>query len=237
MKVENKPIRPIGILGGTSWPSTIDYYRNLNELAQTTFGGNHSADLILRSVDYDQIKSLYHGGWDRIPTLLAEKIRELASYNPSCIVIANNTLHRAYDVIEAELGLEIPVIHIVDAVGTEATRSGIKSALLLAIKFTMEDGFYAKRLERFGLQVEIPDESDRDRIQEIQTKLARGEKPEAFVAYFRQLIDRFTHLNAVILACTELSMVVDSKQSALKVIDSLKVQCEQAFEVYQRQVE
>ncbi len=227
--------RPIGILGGTSWPSTIEYYRQFNELAQTTLGGHHSADLLLRSIDYHPIKSLYGEAWEQIPSLLAKHLQELAACQPSCIVIANNTLHKAFDQIESELNLSVPVIHIVDAVGEEAQRTGVKSALLLAVKFTMEDGFYAKRLARYGVTVTIPDEPDRITIQAIQSKLARGEDPEIYKPFFSELIGKFTDLDAVILACTELPLVVDHSSSPLPALDSGQEQVKKAFEVYLKQ--
>jgi aspartate racemase len=232
-----KQVRPIGILGGTSWPSTISYYKHLNELAQTTLGGHHSADLLLRSIDYHPIKSLYGDGWEHIPPLLAKHLQELASYQPSCIVIANNTLHKAFDQIKSQLNLTVPVIHIVDAVGEEAERTGIKSALLLAVKFTMEDGFYAERLARYGVAVTIPDQPDRMTIQEIQSQLAKGADPEVFKPTFAALINKFTHLDAVILACTELPLVVTPESSKLPILDSGRAQAEKAFEVYMKQLE
>ena len=230
-----RQIRPIGILGGTSWPSTIEYYRHFNELAQTTLGGHHSADLLLRSIDYHPIKSRYGNSWEEIPELLGLHLQELASYQPSCIVIANNTLHKAFDQIEPDLNLSVPVIHIVDADGEEVEKATVKSALLLAVKFTMEDGFYAKRLAQYGVTVEIPDETDRTTIQTIQSQLARGESPEKFKAIFEEMIGKFTNLDAVILACTELPLVINHQSSPLPVFDSGLAQIRKVFEVYLKQ--
>jgi aspartate racemase len=224
--------RPIGVLGGTSWPSTIDYYRRFNILANETFGGFHSADLLLRSIDYDPIKSAYGAREDEIPELLERHIINLAACNPSCIVIANNTLHKYFDIIEPRLNLSIPVIHIVDAVGKEAQRRGISSALLLAIKFTMEDGFYAERLKRFGISVEIPNDVEREEIQRIQSKLASGEPPREFAPFFTNLIKRYAHLDSVILACTELPLAVSQTGSEIPVLDSGESQIREAFGVY-----
>jgi aspartate racemase len=175
-------------------------------------------------------------GWEHIPPLLAQHLKELDACKPSCIIIANNTLHKAFDQIESQLNLTAPVIHIVDAVGEEAERTGIKSALLLAVKFTMEDGFYAKRLARYGLTVTIPEELNRIRIQEIQSRLAKGADPEEFKPIFEASINKFTCLDAVILACTELPLVVTPESSKLPILDSGRAQAEKAFEVYMKQL-
>jgi aspartate racemase len=134
-------MKTIGLLGGTSWPSTIEYYRILNELAQSRLGGFHSANILLRSIDYHEIKSRYHEGWNEIPSLLRKEIEALARLGPDCLVICNNTLHKAFDVIEADLRLTAPVFHIVAVTGKFARSRHFKRLLLLGTKFTMEDGF------------------------------------------------------------------------------------------------
>ena len=108
-------LKTIGLLGGTSWPSTIEYYRTLNEFAQETLGGFHSANLLLRSIDYHDIKSRYYDRWSEIPSLLEQEIKAFVGLRPDCLVICNNTLHKAFDVIEGGLALPIPVFHIVKA--------------------------------------------------------------------------------------------------------------------------
>jgi aspartate racemase len=105
-------------------------------MVQTRLGGFHSANLLLRSIDY-------HDGWDEIPILLKAALRDLDSRGPDCILICNNTLHKAYDLIASSLDLQVPVIHIVEAVGRAASERGFKRLLLSGTKFTMEDGFYA----------------------------------------------------------------------------------------------
>lgn len=228
--------RPIGILGGTSWPSTIEYYRTLNELAQHRLGGFHSANLLLRSIDYHPIKRHYHTGWEFIPDLLGTELRELAQYHPCCILIANNTLHRAYDQIEQQLNFTVPVVHIVDAVGARAQALGMRTVLLLATSFTMEDGFYAARLARFGLHTVVPDARDRATVQGFQNRLAQGEPCQAECApFFSELIARYRDLDAVVLGCTEIPLVVSAQNSVLPVLDSGRIQCERAFELYMGQ--
>src|SRR3546814_874556 len=140
-------MKTIGLLGGTSWPSTIEYYRLLNEMAQARLGGHHCARLILYNIDYHAIKSRYQGGWDEIPKLLRSELERLCRLKPDCLLICNNTLHKALDHIAETWSPDIPVFHIVDAVGRAARRHGMERVLLLGTRFTMEDGYYAERLQ------------------------------------------------------------------------------------------
>ena len=226
-------MKTIGLLGGTSWPSTIEYYRILNELAQARLGGYHSASLLLRSIDYHAIKSRYHAGWDEIPTLLRAEIESftrLAPAGPECLVICNNTLHKAYDSFAAELELGMPVFHVVAATGAHARARGWRRVLLLGTQFTMEDGFYQRGLESFGLRVSTPVAADRAAIQTVQSQLARGVMQPEFRAFFSALVARYTDVDAAILACTELPLAMAQADHALPLINPTELQCRAAFE-------
>ncbi len=223
-------MKTIGLLGGTSWPSTIDYYRILNELAQETLGGFHSANLLLRSIDYHEIKSRYYDRWSEIPALLEQEIRRLVSAGPDCLVICNNTLHKAFDAIEEVLALPIPVIHIVKATGRAAQYRNLRRLLLLGTKYTMEDGFYHRGLEQFGLQVETPIEEDRVTIQRIQSQIAKGIMTEDFRSFFAKLIGKYSEkVDAAVLACTELPLAIQQKDSPIPILNPTELQCREAF--------
>ena len=221
-------MKVIGLLGGTSWPSTIDYYRILNELAQARLGGHHSANLLLRSIDYHEIKSRYYARWDEIPALLEAELRAFAALGPDCLVLCNNTLHKAYDAIAPRLALPVPVIHAVDATARAALAKGARRVLLLGTKFTMEDGFYHRGLERHGLSVATPGEADRAEIQRIQSQLARGGMQPGFRAYLAALVDRH-EADAVVLACTELPLALSQADVAMPVVSPTECQCREAF--------
>ena len=224
-------LKTIGLLGGTSWPSTIDYYRTLNEFAQDALGGFHSANLLLRSIDYHNIKSRYYDRWSEIPALLEQEIKTFVGLGPDCLVICNNTLHKAFDVIEGGLMLPIPVFHIVKATGRAARSKNLRRLLLLGTKYTMEDGFYHRWLEQFGLQVETPIEEDRVKIQHIQSQLARGIMTDQFRTFFVTLIQKHsTMVDAVVLACTELPLAIKQKDSVLPILNPTELQCREAFE-------
>jgi aspartate racemase len=223
-------MKTIGLLGGTSWPSTIEYYRILNELTQEKLGGFHSANLLLYSIDYHEIKSRYHEGWDEIPVLLKNEIEKLVKMGPDCILICNNTLHKAFDEIRADLNLKIPIFHIIEVTGEYARKNHCKNLLLLGTKFTMEDGFFQGALKKFGLTTEIPDPDDRIRIQEVQSELAKGVFRESFCDVFRRIIAKHDYLDAVVLACTEILLVVNQKDFGIMILNPTDLQCRKAFE-------
>ena len=224
-------MKTIGLLGGTSWPSTIEYYRILNELAQEKLGGFHSASLLLRSIDYHDIKSRYYDRWAEIPALLEHEISTFVGLRPDCLVICNNTLHKAFDAIAAKLALPIPVFHIVEATGRAARSMNLQRLLLLGTKFTMEDGFYHRGLERFGLRVQTPDEDDRVRIQHIQSRLARGIMAEEFRSGLAALVEKHAgSVDAVVLACTELPLAIRQTDCRIPLLNPTELQCREAFE-------
>lgn len=220
----------IGLLGGTSWPSTMEYYRLLNQLAAERLGGYHSARLLLYNIDYHPIKSSYASGWDNIPDLLYGEIRRLESAGAESLIICNNTLHKAFDEIEESLALSIPVFHAVRLTADEAVQTGKTRVLLLATKFTMEDSFFRTVLEQRGVEVHIPDLGAREKVQVIQSELAQGIIRPEFAQYFSSLIEQYKHLDAVVLACTELPLVITPRTSALSILNPLELQCRAAMD-------
>ena len=223
-------MKTIGLLGGTSWPSTIEYYRILNELAQEQLGGFHSASVLIRSIDYHEIKSRYYDRWAEIPALLEHEVKTFAALGPDCLVICNNTLHKAFDAVAGKLALPIPVFHIVEATGRAAQSMHKRRLLLLGTKFTMEDGFYHRGLERFGLQVTTPREEDRIKIQQIQSQLARGIMADEFRVVLADIIEKQARaVDAVVLACTELPLAIHQKDCSVIILNPTELQCREAF--------
>jgi len=217
----------IGVLGGTSWPSTPSVYRLLNEEVQKRLGGHHSARILLYSIDYDAIKSRYSGRCDEIPALLKAEVERLLQCRPDCYMIANNTLHKAWNAVADELPKAAPFFHAVRLTTDELTARGAKRVLLLGTRFTMEDGFFAAPIEAAGIRVDIPDEEDRARVQAMQSRIAAGEVDESFGPAFAELLAKYEAqgCEAVILACTELPMVIDQSMTGMRVIDPLVLQC------------
>lgn len=226
-------MKTIGLLGGTSWPSTPLYYEYLNRAVADARGGHHSAEIILYSIDYHDIKLRYTaaGGWDDIPALLREKLQRLADMKPDCILVCNNTLHRALPEILPQMNLTVPVVDLVAETGRRLQQQGIGSALLLATRFTMEDGFFARRLQdEFNIKVNVPDAADRAEVQEIQTAVSAGKQEPAHAERLAAMVRaRYNDSAAVILACTELPLVATQADYAMPLINTIHAQCDAAL--------
>ena len=220
-------MRLIGVLGGTSWPSTMLPYRLLNQEVEAKLGGGHSARIALYSIDYHDIRSCYTRDWGSIPAFLSDEIAVLLSFKPDCWMIANNTLHKIYDQIRTTLPPAPPIYHAIELVRDELVGRGIGKVLLLGTQFTMEDGYYAGPLQNAGIVVAIPDEADRERVQAIQTRLANNEMHPDFADYFQSLIARHAAAGceAVILGCTELPLAITADRCPIALIDPLVLQC------------
>ncbi len=221
-------MKTIGLLGGTSWPSTIIYYEQLNKLVNARLGGFHSARILLYSIDYHDIKSSYGTDWKMVEAGLKKELEFFIAQKPDCIVICNNTLHKAFDAIGGEINLAIPLFHAGVLCGLEAELKNYKSVLLLGTKFTMEDGFFAKYFEDRNINVKIPDLEDRVRIQNLQTQISVGVKNDAFFTDFELILSNYKNLDAVCLACTELPLYINHTNCHLPIVNPSDLQCVEA---------
>lgn len=213
----------IGMLGGMSWESTALYYSAMNTQVKRRLGGLHSARVLLHSVDFHEIEQRQHrGDWQGTAVMLTDAAAGLKAAGADFLVIATNTMHKVADEIEAGSGL--PVLHIADPTGEALTRDGVKTVGLLGTRFTMEERFYTDRLEKaFGLDVVVPDEIARTAIHRvIYEELCLGTVTDDARVLFGKVIDdlQTAGAQAVILGCTEITMAVDEKSSALPVYDT-----------------
>jgi len=223
-------MKRIALLGGTSWPSTIEYYTKLNQLVNQKLGGHHSCPMILYNIDYHEIKSRYADGWAEIPGLLKTEIESILKMDPDGLIICNNTLHKAFDLIKNDMQIPVPVFHIIDLTKTYILENNWKRVLLLGTKFTMEDDFFKQPLINAGIQVEIPDLQERIEIQAIQSELAKGIVITEYEEYFQKLSDKYADFDAFILACTELPLAFEKVNSQPVLINTITLQCEKAVE-------
>lgn len=219
----NIPMKTIGLLGGTGWSSTIGYYTLLNQLTNARLGEHHSAKVLLKSIDYQYLWSSY-GNDQKVSQLLEEELVGLMALRPDCIIICCNTLHKYYDMIKGKLNSSIPVMHAVDLVAQHAKDQGYTKVLLLATKFTMEDGFFAKKLENVGIVVVIPTQEERIILQDIHGQLMINNVSTEARNYCRMLILQHNDLDAVVLGCTEYPLVIDETNSVLPIIDPVCLQ-------------
>ena len=160
-------MKTIGLIGGMSCESSIEYYRIINETAKEKLGGLHSAKSLMVTVDFAEIEKLQHADrWDEAGQILVECAQDLERGGADFIVLCTNTMHKLADKIIA--GVNIPFLHIADATAEKIVAAGIKRIGLLGTRFTMEHDFYKGRLiDNFGLDVLIPEKADRDIVHRV----------------------------------------------------------------------
>lgn len=204
-------MRTIGFLGGMSWESTAIYYRLANEYVRDRLGGLHSAKIVLHSVDFAEIEALqFAGDWDAAGTILAEAARGLELAGADLIVLCTNTMHLVAPAIEA--AISVPFLHLADATADAVKAEGLSKVGLLGTIFTMEQDFYRDRLAANGLDVIVPESTDRQRISRvIYDELCLGIVTEESRAFYLSVIDRLVAegAEAIVLGCTEIEMLVD----------------------------
>lgn len=226
-------MKTIGVIGGMSWQSTLQYYRLLNESVQARLGGAHSAKLLLASVDFSEVKELQHSAaWDAVGDLIRDYAVQLQDAGADLMLIAANTMHRVAPKVEQ--ALRIPLLHVADVTAAAVKRAGHGRAALLGTRFTMEQEFYRNRLrERGQLETLIPEPADRDLIHRIiYEELCQGRLvPESRVA-FRRIIRALVAQGAdsVILGCTEIGLLVGQDDSPVPVFDTTALHVAAAVE-------
>ncbi|MBS0359090.1 MAG: amino acid racemase [Proteobacteria bacterium] len=223
-------MKTIGMLGGTGWSSTIEYYKIINEIVHARLGGYHSAKILLKSIDYHQIMSNYGKNDDEIALILKTELAELLKLKPESLIVCCNSLHKYYDLVKRDLELTIPMFHAVELTAKYIKEKNYKNVLLLATRFTMEDGFFAKTLEQKDIQVTIPIIEEREMIQEIHADLMKNIVTEHGKKYFKDLINKYKSVDAVILGCSEFPMVVSYANTQLPIVDPIYLQCQAAVD-------
>ncbi|MCR9139846.1 MAG: aspartate/glutamate racemase family protein [Alphaproteobacteria bacterium] len=213
----------IGLLGGMSWESTALYYRLMNEETKHRLGGLHSARILLHSVDFHDIERRQHDGdWEGTADILSDAACGLKSAGADFLVIATNTMHKVADAIETRSGL--PILHIADPTGQVLVAGGVARVALLGTRFTMEQDFYRNRLERhYGLEVVLPNADARAAIHRIiYEELCQGKVLQPSAVLFADIIADLAGAGAqaVILGCTEITMIVDPATAALPTYDT-----------------
>jgi aspartate racemase len=204
-------MKRLGLLGGMSWESSIEYERTINELVRERVGGLASADLIIRSFNFADIEALQvDGRWDEAGRVLADAAVSLANAGADAIIVCTNTMHRLADVIQSVVS--IPLLHIADATAAAVKASGVDVVALLGTRYTMELDYYVGRLRNIhGLTVIVPDESDRTTIHRvIYEELVRGIINPQSKSEYLVIVDRLLANGAlgVISGCTEIELLI-----------------------------
>jgi aspartate racemase len=215
-------MRKIGLIGGMSWHSTVEYYRLINAATSSALGGHHSARIALESLDFDEVRALQVAAdWDGAGRLLGDAGRRLCAAGADVVLICTNLMHKVAPAVET--AIDVPLLHIGDAVAEDAHARGIDTVGLLGTDWVMRERFYADRLAGHGIHTLSPDETDRaivDRVifEELTQGVVRDESRTEYVRVIEQLAARGAR--AVVLACTEIGLLVESSDSPIPVIDS-----------------
>jgi aspartate racemase len=224
-------MKTIGLLGGMSWESTETYYRLVNEGVKARLGGLHSARLILYSVDFQEIEELQRAGdWEGAGAMLGEAARRVEMAGADFLLICTNTMHRVAD--EVERNITIPLLHIADATGEAIRSRGMERVGLIGTRFTMEQDFYRERLrERFGLEILIPPADERQRVHDvIFQELCLGRIDQNSRTDYYRIIESLADAGAeaVILGCTEISLLVRPEDTPVALLDTTRIHAETA---------
>lgn len=223
-------MKTIGFLGGMSWESTAEYYRLANELVRERLGGLHSADCLVRSVDFAEIEQLQVAGeWEAAGRILASEARALEVAGAELVVLCTNTMHKGAAAIEN--AISVPFVHIADTTASAILSSGLTTVGLLATRFTMEQDFYIDRLASHGITAVVPDEVDRDIVHriiydELCLGVIRDESRTEYRRIMASLVKR--GVEGMIYGCTEIELLVDAGDTTVPVFPTTRLHVEAA---------
>ena len=223
-------LRKLGLIGGMSWISTRAYYERINKHIQKRGLPMASAPMLIESLDYSRIyQAKQSDHWDGIAEMLVESARRLESAGAEGLIIAANTMHKSYErVAEA---VSIPLLHIADCVGEAMAKADAGCAALLGTRFVMLEDFYRDRLASHGVSLLDPDPNDVELVDGIIYKeLMLGRVTRDAERALKTVITMKEKegAKAIVLACTELELVVDTDANVLPVFDSTDIHCRAA---------
>lgn len=216
-------MKTLGLIGGISWLSTAEYYRQINEGVNARLGGLQYARMIINSLNFGDVAEINRNqDWDAALTLLGDAASHLKRSGAEGLVICANTMHVIADRLEARVG--IPLLHIADATAKEIRRAGIDRVSLLGTRYTMELAFFRDRLAWHGVTAVSPNAEERDFIHStIFSELAKNViRPETRDRYV-QIIERMANQEGArgsILGCTEIPLLIAQKDSPVPVFDT-----------------
>jgi aspartate racemase len=226
-------MKKIGLIGGMSWESSLEYYRIINETVKQRLGGLHSAESIMYSVDFDEIEKLQsQGNWQELTKVMIDSAQKLEKAGADLVIICTNTMHKMAG--EVQNSVNIPLLHIADATAEKIKEKGCKKVGLLGTRFTMEEDFYKGRLiEKHGLEVIVPNSEERQIVHDIiYNELCLGEIKETSKEQFKKVIENLVKNGAdgVILGCTEIPLLIKQEDVKVLLFDTTKIHAEYAVD-------
>ncbi len=219
-------MKTIGLLGGMSWESSKEYYRLINEGVRDRLGGLHSAPLLMHSFDFAAIAEKQHAGqWDALGDMLAEAATNLQRGGAEAVMICTNLMHKPAPAVEA--ALDVPLLHIADAVAAQIKQNNQQTVGLLGAEFTMREGFYRERLqEKHGIDVLIPTEPEIAEVSRVvYEELCQGRFTDSARDYYLGVMDRLRTAGAegMVLGCTEIPLLIRQDMTDLPLYDTTAI--------------
>jgi len=226
-------MKTIGMIGGMSWESSIEYYRIVNEAVKERLGDLHSAKSVMVSVDFAEIEKLQREGrWEQATRAMVAAARSVEAGGADFLIICTNTMHKMAE--EVQQDIDIPLLHIADATAEVINTRGLHRVGLLGTRFTMEEDFYRGRLlEKFHLGVLIPEAADREIVHRIiYDELILGKIQPASKAEYLRIIAGLAEAGAegIILGCTEIGLLISQADSRLPLFDTTRIHALAAVE-------
>jgi aspartate racemase len=218
-------MKTIGLIGGMSWESSVEYYRIVNEEIKNRLGGLHSAKCLLYSVDFEEVERFQaEGKWEEAGKLLGNVAYSLEKGGADFIVICTNTMHKVIDYVEEKIN--IPILHIADATANQIKKSNLHTVGLLGTKYTMEQEFYKARINSNGIKVLVPNYTEREMINKvIYEELCLGNIEQSSRDYYKKVIKNMVDNGAegIILGCTEIGLLVKQEDSDVPLFDTTEI--------------
>lgn len=226
-------MKKIGLIGGMSWESSLEYYRIINETVKQKLGGLHSAECIMYSVDFDEIEKLQHQGkWEDLTKIMIDCAQRLEKAGANVIIICTNTMHKMAG--EVESSINIPLLHIADATAEKIKEKSFKKVGLLGTKFTMEEDFYKGRLiEKHDIEVIVPNSEEMQIVHDIIfDELCLGIIKETSKEQYKKIILNLSEKGAegVILGCTEIPLLIKQEDVEVPLFDTISIHAEFAVD-------
>ena len=225
-------MKTIGLLGGTSWVSTIDYYRYLNEGINARLGGIQFAKCIIHSFNFADIQRNNDANdWEATLTLFLEAATNLEKSGAAAILICANTLHKIAEPLQANIG--IPIIHIGVVTADAIAKKGLRKVALLGTKFTMELDFIKGKLKDRGIETILPNDEDREYINtNISSELAKNIFTDESKKNYLSIISKLIRAGAegIILGCTEIPMFIKQEDVTVPIFDTAAIHAAAAID-------
>lgn len=226
-------MKTIGLIGGMSWESSLEYYRILNETVKEKAGGLHSAKVLMYSVDFDEIEQLQHkGDWEKLTAIMVDAAQRVEKGGADLLLICTNTMHKMAD--EVQKSISIPLLHIADAAAEAVKKKGLKKVALLGTRFTMEGDFYKGRLKKkHDIDTIIPRENERQEVHDVLYKelclgIIKQNSKEKYIKIIGNLIS--AGAEGIILGCTEIPMLIKQEDVSIPVFDTTDIHAKAAVD-------